>query len=213
MYVCVHWARDTVQLCVQNGVTFHKVSSSINPILDIASFVFLSVNVVNYPLLWLLRFDLCYNFFIVTLMFVNVTSQVDTYGSMQREEKVRFVLEQMRLCLAKKDFVRAQIVSKKISTKFFTESESDEVQASHFVFMHVCTHTHAHTRTCAHTHARAHTHTHARACTHTHTRTCLCKYVCIYSMYICTCACIHACTHIRRLEYFSCTYACMIVCG
>lgn len=54
--------------------------------------------------------------------------QVDTYGSMQREEKVRFVLEQMRLCLAKKDFVRAQIVSKKISTKFFTESESDEVQ-------------------------------------------------------------------------------------
>jgi len=47
---------------------------------------------------------------------------------MQREEKVRFVLEQMRLCLAKKDFVRAQIVSKKISTKFFSESESDEVQ-------------------------------------------------------------------------------------
>ena len=59
---------------------------------------------------------------------------MDTYGSMQREEKVRFVLEQMRLCLAKKDFVRAQIVSKKISTKFFTESESDEVQASRFVF-------------------------------------------------------------------------------
>ena len=60
--------------------------------------------------------------------------QVDTYGSMQREEKVRFVLEQMRLCLARKDFVRAQIVSKKISTRFFSESESDEVQASLFVF-------------------------------------------------------------------------------
>ena len=58
---------------------------------------------------------------------------MDTYGSMQREEKVRFVLEQMRLCLAKKDFVRAQIVSKKISTKFFTESEADEVQASHIL--------------------------------------------------------------------------------
>jgi len=53
---------------------------------------------------------------------------------MQREEKVRFVLEQMRLCLAKKDFVRAQIVSKKISTRFFSESESDEVQASLFFF-------------------------------------------------------------------------------
>jgi len=53
---------------------------------------------------------------------------------MQREEKVRFVLEQMRLCLAKKDFVRAQIVSKKISTKFFSESESDEVQVRNCVF-------------------------------------------------------------------------------
>ena len=55
---------------------------------------------------------------------------------MQREEKVRFVLEQMRLCLAKKDFVRAQIVSKKISTKFFSESESDEAQVRYC--MSVC---------------------------------------------------------------------------
>jgi len=58
---------------------------------------------------------------------------------MQREEKVRFVLEQMRLCLAKKDFVRAQIVSKKISTKFFSESESDEVQVRYCVYLCVCT--------------------------------------------------------------------------
>ena len=38
---------------------------------------------------------------------------------MEREEKVLFVIEQMRLCLAKKDYIRAQIISKKVSTKFF----------------------------------------------------------------------------------------------
>ena len=46
---------------------------------------------------------------------------------MDREEKVRFILEQMRLCLAKKDFIRTQIISKKISTKFFF-SDTDVVQ-------------------------------------------------------------------------------------
>lgn len=49
--------------------------------------------------------------------------QVETYGSMERREKVEFILEQMRLCLAKKDYVRAQIISKKISIKFFEEDK------------------------------------------------------------------------------------------
>lgn len=44
---------------------------------------------------------------------------------MEREEKVEIILEQMRLCLLAKDFVRAQIISKKISSKFF---DSDEVE-------------------------------------------------------------------------------------
>ena len=46
---------------------------------------------------------------------------------MEKEEKVQFILEQMRLCLATKDFIRTQIISKKISTKFFA-SETDQVQ-------------------------------------------------------------------------------------
>lgn len=46
---------------------------------------------------------------------------------MEREEKVLFIIEQMRLCLAKKDFIRTQIISKKISTKFFF-SETDNIQ-------------------------------------------------------------------------------------
>lgn len=43
---------------------------------------------------------------------------------MEKKEKVEFILEQMRLCLAKKDFVRTQIISKKISTKYFEEKDT-----------------------------------------------------------------------------------------
>ena len=42
---------------------------------------------------------------------------------MERREKVQFILEQMRLCLAKKDFIRTQIISKKVSPKFFENSQ------------------------------------------------------------------------------------------
>ena len=48
---------------------------------------------------------------------------------MEKEEKVRFILEQMRLGLARKDYIRTQIISKKISKKFFI-GESDVVQVS-----------------------------------------------------------------------------------
>ena len=38
---------------------------------------------------------------------------------MDKKEKVELILEQMRLCLATKDYIRAQIISKKISIRFF----------------------------------------------------------------------------------------------
>ena len=47
--------------------------------------------------------------------------QVETFGSMEKKEKVEFILEQMRLCIAKKDYIRTQIISKKINTKFFED--------------------------------------------------------------------------------------------
>ncbi len=50
---------------------------------------------------------------------------------MERREKVDFILEQMRLCLAKKDYIRMQIISKKISIKFF-ESESEQVGSFYY---------------------------------------------------------------------------------
>lgn len=36
---------------------------------------------------------------------------VETYGTMAKREKVELILEQMRLCLAKEDLVRAQIIA------------------------------------------------------------------------------------------------------
>lgn len=40
--------------------------------------------------------------------------QVETYGSMQKEEKLDYIMYQMRLVLDLKDFVRTQIIMKKI---------------------------------------------------------------------------------------------------
>jgi 26S proteasome regulatory subunit N5 len=42
---------------------------------------------------------------------------------MEKREKTDFILEQMRLTLAKKDYTRMQIISRKINTKFFAETE------------------------------------------------------------------------------------------
>lgn len=60
-------------------------------------------------------------------MFFLFLAQVETYGSMEKKEKVEFILEQMRLCIAVKDYIRTQIISKKINTKFFQE-EGTEVR-------------------------------------------------------------------------------------
>ena len=61
--------------------------------------------------------------------------QVETYGSMERREKVELILEQMRLCLATKDYIRAQIISKKISVRFFENSEHHELKLKFYRYM------------------------------------------------------------------------------
>eukprot|EP01025_Chloroclados_australasicus_P010027 TRINITY_DN1390_c0_g1_i2.p1 TRINITY_DN1390_c0_g1~~TRINITY_DN1390_c0_g1_i2.p1 ORF type:complete len:492 (+),score=82.47 TRINITY_DN1390_c0_g1_i2:122-1597(+) len=48
---------------------------------------------------------------------------VETFGAMARNEKVHFILEQVRLCLLKGDLVRAQMLSKKISPRAFEAKE------------------------------------------------------------------------------------------
>ncbi|XP_047147664.1 26S proteasome non-ATPase regulatory subunit 12 homolog A-like isoform X1 [Vigna umbellata] len=44
---------------------------------------------------------------------------VETFGAMAKTEKIAFILEQVRLCLDRHDYVRAQILSRKISTRVF----------------------------------------------------------------------------------------------
>ncbi|XP_055038462.1 26S proteasome non-ATPase regulatory subunit 12 [Paramisgurnus dabryanus] len=61
--------------------------------------------------------------------------QVETYGSMEKKEKVEFILEQMRLCIAVKDYIRTQIISKKINTKFFQEEGTEELKLKYYNLM------------------------------------------------------------------------------
>lgn len=65
---------------------------------------------------------------------------METYGSMSRREKASLILEQMRLCLAKQDFMRTQIIAKKINVKFFTDENDEETQAlklKYYEYAHV----------------------------------------------------------------------------
>uniref|UniRef100_A0AAF5PYX1 PCI domain-containing protein n=1 Tax=Wuchereria bancrofti TaxID=6293 RepID=A0AAF5PYX1_WUCBA len=53
--------------------------------------------------------------------------KLDEATTMLLELQVEFILEQMRLCVLKNDFIRASILCKKISTRFF-ENKSEKVQ-------------------------------------------------------------------------------------
>ncbi|KAJ6996742.1 hypothetical protein NC653_013364 [Populus alba x Populus x berolinensis] len=49
---------------------------------------------------------------------------VETFGAMAKTEKIAFILEQVRLCLDRQDYVRAQILSRKISPRVFDADTS-----------------------------------------------------------------------------------------
>ncbi|KAK1305224.1 hypothetical protein QJS10_CPB11g00020 [Acorus calamus] len=51
---------------------------------------------------------------------------VETFGAMAKTEKLAFILEQVRLCLDRQDYVRAQILSRKISPRVFDADTSKE---------------------------------------------------------------------------------------
>lgn len=61
--------------------------------------------------------------------------QVETYGTMERREKLEFLLEQMRLCLGKKDYIRTQIISKKINRKSFDDELFHELKLKFYHLM------------------------------------------------------------------------------
>lgn len=45
---------------------------------------------------------------------------METFGSMTRREKTEFILQQVALCIQKGDWTQAGILSRKISTRYFT---------------------------------------------------------------------------------------------
>lgn len=61
--------------------------------------------------------------------------QVETFGSMKKKEKTDFILEQMRLCLLKKDFVRTQIISRKINTRVLDDKDFQEQRIKYNTLM------------------------------------------------------------------------------
>eukprot|EP01118_Nematostelium_gracile_P000175 TRINITY_DN10169_c0_g2_i1.p1 TRINITY_DN10169_c0_g2~~TRINITY_DN10169_c0_g2_i1.p1 ORF type:complete len:491 (+),score=158.17 TRINITY_DN10169_c0_g2_i1:157-1473(+) len=61
--------------------------------------------------------------------------QVETFGQMEKTEKTEFILEQMRLCIAKKDYIRAAILSKKISNKMLQDPELEDIKLRYYELM------------------------------------------------------------------------------
>eukprot|EP00873_Tetraselmis_striata_P044662 jgi/Tetstr1/464926/TSEL_009660.t1 len=51
---------------------------------------------------------------------------VETFGAMAKVEKIAYIMEQVRLCLDRKDFTRALILSKKISPRVFRDAARKE---------------------------------------------------------------------------------------
>uniref|UniRef100_A0A7S2S703 PCI domain-containing protein n=1 Tax=Eucampia antarctica TaxID=49252 RepID=A0A7S2S703_9STRA len=60
---------------------------------------------------------------------------VETYGSLSKREKIEFILEQMRLTLGKKDYVRTAIVSGKINRKAIAEEGMEQEKIQYFTLM------------------------------------------------------------------------------
>jgi 26S proteasome regulatory subunit N5 len=65
--------------------------------------------------------------------------QVETFGGMERKEKFDFILEQMRLCLERNDFIRGGIIAKKIIPRQLNKDDFDDekmVFYSHMIRIH-----------------------------------------------------------------------------
>jgi 26S proteasome regulatory subunit N5 len=60
---------------------------------------------------------------------------VETYGSLSKREKIEFILEQMRLTLAKQDYVRASIVSNKVNRAVLSEEGMETLKIKFFKLM------------------------------------------------------------------------------
>jgi len=74
---------------------------------------------------------------------IMIDTVVETLGGMDKREKTEFILEQVRLCLDTGEFVRANIMSKKINVKVFKDAEIADLKLRYYTMI-VRYHTHSH---------------------------------------------------------------------
>lgn len=58
--------------------------------------------------------------------------QIETYGSMEKKEKLEYILYQLKLVLLRKDYVRTQIILKKISRKGLEEKGLEKIKIDYY---------------------------------------------------------------------------------
>lgn len=61
--------------------------------------------------------------------------QVETFSGMEPTEKFNFILEQIRLCLDKNDFIRGGIIAKKILPRQLTKHKLHEIKLRYYALM------------------------------------------------------------------------------
>ena len=61
--------------------------------------------------------------------------QVETLGKMEKVDKIDYILEQIRLCLDSQDFLRANILSRKINTSVLQPSDCQELKLRYYALM------------------------------------------------------------------------------
>jgi 26S proteasome regulatory subunit N5 len=61
--------------------------------------------------------------------------QVETYGSMDKREKLEFILYQMKIMLKRQDYVRFYIISKKINENNINDDEIADLKTTYFSYM------------------------------------------------------------------------------
>jgi len=54
---------------------------------------------------------------------------------MAPREKIEFILDQVRLCLAKNDYIRAQIISRKITNKALAKDDLEDLKVRYYLLM------------------------------------------------------------------------------
>lgn len=61
--------------------------------------------------------------------------QVESFGAMDRREKTEYILNQMRLVLLKKDYVRTQIISRKLNPKLLEADDMQDLKREYYEYM------------------------------------------------------------------------------